>query len=100
MQIESFNYNEWGTLEGSVQSISSDYIRDNNGKSFYKVKCKLNQNYLKLRNGKRTSYVKKGMTSVVHFVVTRRSLFDLLYKNTDEWVNPTQYQSATSNKQN
>ena len=100
VQIESFNYNEWGTLEGSMQSISSDYIRDNNGKSFYKVKCKLNRNYLKLRNGKRTGYVKKGMTGVVHFVVTRRSLFDLLYKNTDEWVNPTQYQSATINRQN
>lgn len=41
VQIESFNYNEWGTLEGYVQNISSDYIRNNDGQSYYKVKCKL-----------------------------------------------------------
>ena len=39
VQIESFNYNEWGTLQGYVQHISSDYIRNNNGESYYKVKC-------------------------------------------------------------
>ena len=33
VQIESFNYNEWGTLQGYVQHISSDYIRNNNGES-------------------------------------------------------------------
>ena len=98
VQIESFNYNEWGTLEGYVQNISSDYIRNNDGESYYKVKCKLTKNYLELRNSKRKGYVKKGMTGVVHFVVTRRSLFDLLYKNIDQWANPTQYQTTTTNK--
>ena len=98
VQIESFNYNEWGTLEGYVQNISSDYIRNNDGQSYYKVKCKLTKNYLELRNSKRKGYVKKGMTGIVHFVVTRRSLFNLLYKNIDEWVNPTQYQATLTNK--
>lgn len=98
VQIESFNYNEWGTLEGYVQNISSDYIRNNDGESYYKVKCKLTKNYLELRNSKRKGYVKKGMTGIVHFVVTRRSLFDLLYKNIDQWANPTQYQTTTTNK--
>lgn len=98
VQIESFNYNEWGTLEGYVQNISSDYIRNNDGQSYYKVKCKLTKNYLELRNSKRKGYVKKGMTGIVHFVVTRRSLFNLLYKNIDEWVNPTQYQATVTNK--
>lgn len=98
VQIESFNYNEWGTLEGYVQNISSDYIRNNDGQSYYKVKCKLTKDYLELRNSKRKGYVKKGMTGIVHFVVTRRSLFNLLYKNIDEWVNPTQYQATVTNK--
>ena len=98
VQIESFNYNEWGTLEGYVQHISSDYIRNNNGESYYKVKCKLTRNYLELRNSKRKGYVKKGMAGIVHFVVTRRSLFNLLYKNIDEWANPTQHQSTATNK--
>lgn len=98
VQIESFNYNEWGTLEGHVQNISSDYIHNNDGESFYKIKCKLTKNYLELRKSKRKGYVKKGMKGIVHFVVTRRSLFDLLYKNIDEWVNPTQYQATDTNK--
>lgn len=98
VQIESFNYNEWGTLQGYVQHISSDYIRNNNGESYYKVKCKLTKNYLELRNSKRKGYVKKGMAGIVHFVVTRRSLFNLLYKNIDEWANPTQYQSTATDK--
>ena len=98
VQIESFNYNEWGTLQGYVQNISSDYIRNNDGQSYYKVKCKLTKNYLELRNSKRKGYVKKGMTGIVHFVVTRRSLFNLLYKNIDEWANPTQHQATATNK--
>ena len=92
VQVESFNYNEWGTLEGHVENISSDYIRDNNGSLYYKVKCKLSKDYLQLSNQERRGYIKKGMTAIVHFVVTRQSLFDLLYKNIDEWMNPTQYQ--------
>lgn len=30
------------------------------------------------------------MTAIIHFMVTRRSLFDLLYQSMDAWVNPTQ----------
>ena len=92
VQVESFNYNEWGTLEGHVENISSDYIRDNNRSLYYKVKCKLSKDYLQLSNQERRGYIKKGMTAIVHFVVTRQSLFDLLYKNIDEWMNPTKYQ--------
>lgn len=94
VQIESFNYNEWGTLEGRVQSVSADYFGDDNGNMYYKVKCRLAKNYLELRHQGRRGYVKKGMTSVVHFVVTRRSLFDLLYKSLDDWMNPTQHQPS------
>lgn len=96
VQIESFNYNEWGTLEGKVQSVSSDYVSDGNGNTYYKVKCMLLKKYLELRKQNRKGFVKKGMTGVIHFVVTRRSLFDLLYKSLDDWMNPTQYQSTTS----
>jgi len=36
--------------------------------------------------------LKKGMSVSAHFIITRRSLFDLLYQKMDDWVNPTQYQ--------
>ena len=31
VQVESFNYNEWGTLPGKVTEISSDFLTDSQG---------------------------------------------------------------------
>nr|WP_320947754.1 HlyD family efflux transporter periplasmic adaptor subunit [Bacteroides intestinalis] len=90
IQVESFNYNEWGTLPGKVKEISSDFLTDNQGNSFYKVKCEMEQDYLTLKNGQ-IGKLKKGMTASAHFMVTRRSLFDLLYQKIDDWANPRQY---------
>ena len=90
IQVESFNYNEWGTLKGHVASISSDYIQDNNNNYFYKVKIKLDKDYLQLKQTGRIGKIKKGMTVVTHFMVARKSLFELLYKSIDDMVNPTQ----------
>lgn len=91
IQVGSFNYNEWGTIPGTVENISSDYMTDDKGNSYYKVKCRLNRNYLVLKKTNRKGFLKKGMTASAHFMVTRRSLFDLLYQELDEWANPTQY---------
>ena len=43
VQITSFNYNEWGTVMGSVIYVSSDYMSDEKGNTYFKVKCKLQQ---------------------------------------------------------
>ncbi|MEG0454253.1 HlyD family secretion protein [Bacteroides neonati] len=94
VQVESFNYNEWGTISGEVKEISSDFLTDNQGNSFYKVKCRMERDYLTLKNG-RKGRLKKGMTVSAHFMVTRRSLFDLLYQQMDDWVNPEQYEGKT-----
>jgi multidrug resistance efflux pump len=93
VQVESFNYNEWGTISGTVREISSDFYYDSNAQtSYYKVKCELGRDYLTLKNG-RKGQLKKGMTVYAHFILTRRSLFDLLYQKIDHWINPTQYNS-------
>lgn len=89
-QISSFNYHEWGTLKGSVVYVSSDYMSDGNGNTYFKVKCQLQQNHLVMKKTGAKGYLKKGMTTNVRFMITRRSLFDLLYQNIDEWINPTQ----------
>ena len=94
VQVESFNYNEWGTILGRVKDISSDFLTDSQGNSFYKVKCEMERDYLQLKNG-RVGKLKKGMTVNAHFMVTRRSLFDLLYQKMDGWVNPKQYENET-----
>ena len=91
VQVESFNYNEWGTIAGKVKEISSDFLTDGQGNSFYKVKCEMERDYLQLKSG-RVGKLKKGMTVSAHFMVTRRSLFDLLYQKIDDWANPKQYE--------
>lgn len=93
VQIESFNYNEWGTIEGSVTEISSDFLTDNQGKnSYYKVKCNMRKNYLQLKNGKK-GILKKGMNVSAHFMITKCSLFNLLFQRIDDWINPTQFKN-------
>ena len=91
IQVSSFNYNEWGTVSGEVTEISSDFLTDNSGnESFYKVKCNLEESQLVRKNGV-TGKLKKGMNITSHFMITERSLFDLLYQKMDDWANPTQY---------
>lgn len=34
------------------------------------------------------------MTVNTHFMITRRSLFDLLYQKMDDWVNPKQNENS------
>lgn len=94
VQVESFNYNEWGTIPERVKDISSDFLTDSQGNSFYKVKCEMERDFLQLKNG-RIGKLKKGMTVNAHFMVTRRSLFNLLYQKMDGWVNPKQYENET-----
>jgi hypothetical protein len=94
IQVEAFNYNEWGTISGKVIEISSDFFTDNSNAVFYKVKCSLDKDYLQHKRGTK-GFLKKGMTVAAHFMVTRRSLLDLLYQRMDKWMNPTQYTTNT-----
>jgi HlyD family secretion protein len=86
-QIDAFNYNQWGLVLGKVLDISDDIIIVNNNQPVFKVKCTLDQNYLKLKNGYK-GYLKKGMNFTARFKVTNRSLYQLLYDKVDDWVNP------------
>jgi HlyD family secretion protein len=85
-QIDAFNYNQWGLLEGKVIEIDKN-ITINEQQSFFKVKCKLNSKTLTLKSGYKTQ-VTKGMTLTTRYIITRRSLFDLLFDKVDDWLNP------------
>jgi HlyD family secretion protein len=50
----------------------------------------MDRNYLIRKNGVR-GVLKKGMSISSHFMITKRSLFDLLYQKMDDWANPAQY---------
>ncbi|RYY30278.1 MAG: HlyD family efflux transporter periplasmic adaptor subunit, partial [Sphingobacteriaceae bacterium] len=87
LQIDAFNYNQWGMLTGKVIDIGEDIIQENQT-MYFKVKCKLDKNYLQLKNGYK-GHVKKGMTLTANFTITKRSLFQLLYDKVDDWMNPS-----------
>jgi hypothetical protein len=87
IQVDAFNYNEWGMLQGDIIDISDDMIVDNASVAYFRIKCKPNQTFLSLRNGNK-AYIKKGMSLNARIVVIRRSLFNLLFDKAEKWFNP------------
>lgn len=85
-QIHSFNYNQWGFATGKIEQVFDDVIVLNN-QTYFRVRCSLDKNFLKLENGYKGK-LKKGMSVSSRFYITRRSLFDLLYDKIDDWLNP------------
>lgn len=86
MQIDAYNYHQWGVVNGVVTSISGD-IRVNGDQLYFRVLCIPDTDHLKLPNGVRGD-LKKGMTFQARFIMSRRSLFQLLYDKVDDWLNP------------
>jgi HlyD family secretion protein len=86
MQISAFDYNQWGILTGKVKEISND-VSVINEQPVFIVRSVLDQTYLELENGYR-GQLKKGMTIQTRFTISERSLFQLLYDNVDDWLNP------------
>ena len=87
-QMDAFNYNQWGLLTGKVIDIDKNITLQEN-QAFFKVRCTLDSKELKLKSGYKTQ-VSKGMTLTTRYIITRRSLFDLLFDKVDDWLNPKQ----------
>ncbi len=88
IQIDAFNYNQWGLAAGEIYDIADDFILINN-QAVFKIRCKLNQKFLMLKNGYK-GYIKKGMSARVRFMITKRTLYQLLFDKIDDWLNPLQ----------
>ncbi|HVI43786.1 MAG TPA: HlyD family efflux transporter periplasmic adaptor subunit [Chitinophaga sp.] len=93
-QVEAFNYNEWGVVEGKITSIDNDFILMDN-KPVFKVKCIFNNTEVSTVKGVKGT-LKKGMTLQARFILTKRSLYQLLYDKTDDWMNPGRKQKVSS----
>ncbi len=87
-QLDAFNYNQWGLLDGKVIDIDKNITIQEN-QAFFKVRCSLNSKTMQLKSGYKTQ-VSKGMTLTTRYIITRRSLFDLLFDKVDDWLNPKQ----------
>lgn len=87
-QLDAFNYNQWGLLEGNVIDIDRNIsIKEN--QSFFKVRCDLKSTEIKLQSGYKAN-VSKGMTLTTRYIIARRSLYDLLFDKVNDWLNPKQ----------
>lgn len=86
LQVNAFNYNQWGLIEGNIREISGD-IQVTNNQPVFEVKCNLGADHLSLKNGY-IGKLKKGMSVQARFMVARRSLWQLLYDKVDNWLNP------------
>ncbi len=87
LQIDAYNYYDWGMLEGSVFEIVKDVsILEN--KPYYIVHCKMNKTFLSLKNGYKGTII-KGMTARANFKLTRKSLWQLLFTHLNDWLNPS-----------
>ena len=85
-QIDAFNYNQWGLLEGKVIDIDHN-ITIQGEQAFFKVRSTINNTQLQLKSGYKTK-VSKGMTLTTRYILSRRSLFDLIFDKIDDWLNP------------
>jgi multidrug resistance efflux pump len=91
-QLDAFNYNQWGLLEGKVIDIDRN-ITMQGEQAFFKVRSALDSTTMQLQSGYKTN-VSKGMTLTTRYIITRRSLFDLLFDKVDDWLNPVQLESS------
>jgi membrane fusion protein, peptide pheromone/bacteriocin exporter len=86
LQVDAFNYNQWGMATGKVTAVPQD-IKIIDNKPVFEVRCSLDKEFLQLKSGYK-GFLKKGMTLQARFIVTQRSLWQLLYDKVDDWVNP------------
>jgi membrane fusion protein, peptide pheromone/bacteriocin exporter len=86
LQVDAFNYNQWGMATGKVNMVAQD-IKMIDNKPVFEVRCSLDKDFLQLKSGYK-GFLKKGMTLQARFIVTQRSLWQLLYDKVDDWVNP------------
>jgi HlyD family secretion protein len=88
IQVDAFNYNDWGVLKGNITEIFEDVvITDNAQPPYYRIYCALDNDFLVLDSG-RIGRIKKGMSVNAHFIVTERTIFQLIYDKVDNWLNP------------
>ncbi|UUC46175.1 HlyD family secretion protein [Flavobacterium cerinum] len=85
-QIDAYNSNQWGFATGRIIDIGKDvvFIGD---LPVYKIRSSISKKSLYLKNGSEGK-LKKGMTLTSRFFLTKRSMFQLLFDEIEDWLNP------------
>jgi HlyD family secretion protein len=86
VQVDAFGPSEWGMVRGRVVSVSDDFVAVNSVPMF-RVQCSLERFTLRAPSGA-IGHLRKGMTVRANFVLTRRSVFQLLRDDASDWLDP------------
>lgn len=86
LQFDAFPYHQWGFIPGQVIEIDRN-PQLQNGAVFFRVRCRLLEMNLRLKNGHEVK-VMKGMTVTARFFLAKRSLAQLIVDRTDTYFNP------------
>ena len=90
-QVDAFNYRQWGMATGKVLDKGKD-VELIDQRPLFKVRCSIDQSHLQLANGVK-GRLQKGLGLTVLLYHNRRSLFDLLFDDINDWMNPNQPQN-------
>jgi len=99
LQVDAYPYTQWGTLDGTVETISGDLgagvAAGATGAPTpgFKVMVRPAVSHLRLPGGVRGE-LKKGLTLSARFLVARRTVFQLLYDDVSAWLNPQDQRPA------
>ncbi len=86
-RIDAFNSNTWGFINGKIVEIANDVTISENQMPLFKVICSLENKELKYKNT--TVSVKKGMTLTANIILMQRTISQILYDKTSDWINPS-----------
>ena len=87
LHIDAFDASDWGFVTGRVSEIAGDAVPVN-GQPAFRVRVALDQDHLALRTGF-VGQLKKGMTLQARFLLAERTLWQLLFDDVSDWIDPT-----------
>lgn len=77
LKVETFPFQKYGLIEGTIEKISPDALEDKETKqNLYKVIIQMDKSYLEKDNKK--FYIKPGMVVNADIVTSRRTIFEYL----------------------
>ena len=83
MRVDAFHSSDWGFLRGEVAEIPGDFVLLGQA-PHYRVKVALHSRGLVLPDGTRGE-LRKGMTLEARFILTERTLWQLLRDDVNDW---------------
>ena len=81
--VDAFPHTEWGVLEGTVETMAPDVM--DASRRPHRVLVGLETERLRREDGA-SVVVTKGMSAQVRFLVTRRTLWQLLVQDAADWL--------------